>query len=253
MPATFAIEMQQLAKHYGEFPALSGLSLSVQPGEVFGLLGPNGAGKTTTLRLLMGMLVATSGRAQIQGLDCLEDRVELKRRVGYLPDHALFYDYLTGRELLRFVGQMHGLPERLLSERSSRLLEDMALTEAADEYVVNYSLGMQKKMALCLALIHEPSVLILDEPTTGLDPLATRQMRDLIRSSAERGRTVLLSTHLLDMAERVCDRVAILHHGRLAALGTPDGIRNRAFESGLAPGAASLEDAFLTLTSDQVA
>jgi len=247
MPPILAIEIDTLTKQYGDFSALSGISFDVRPGEVFGLLGPNGAGKTTTLRLLMGMLVATSGRAQIHGLDCLVDRVELKRRVGYLPDHALFYDYLTGRELLRFVGQMHGVPHRPLALRCQQLLDGVGLADAADEYVANYSLGMQKKIALCMATIHEPSVLVLDEPTTGLDPLATRQMRDLIRTSAERGCTVLLSTHLLGMAEELCDRVAILDHGRVAALGTPGAVRARALESG-AINCWSLEDAFLALT-----
>lgn len=246
MNAPAWIEIKNLSKRYGTFQALDGLSLSVAQGEVFGFLGPNGAGKTTTLRILMGTLVPNSGSASIRGADCLKDRVEVKRQVGYLPDVPVFYDYLKGWELLRFVGQMHGLDDALLAERADLLLSELSLREAADDFVTNYSLGMKKKMGLALALIHDPEVLILDEPTTGLDPRATRQVQDMIQSYAESGRTVLLSTHLLEMAERQCHRVAIIHRGQLVAEGEPRKLREQRASAG-AP-TSTLEEAFLALT-----
>lgn len=221
MSAPVCIEIKNLSKRYGSFQALNDLSLSVMQGEVFGFVGPNGAGKTTTLRILMGMLVPNAGSASIRGLDCLKDRVEVKRQVGYLPDVPVFYDYLKGWELLRFVGQMHGIEDELLADRANLLMTELSIRDAANDLVTSYSLGMKKKMGLALALIHDPEVLILDEPTAGLDPRATRQVRDLIQSYADSGRTVVLSTHLLEMAERHCHRVAIIHQGRLLADGQP--------------------------------
>ena len=241
-----SIEIDSLGKLYGDFPALSGVSLGVRRGEVFGLLGPNGAGKTTTIRILMGILAQNSGRARIEGLDCLTDRAELKRCVGYVPDTPVFYDYLRGAELLDFVGQMHGIPRAELARRSELLLHEFELEDAADDFVENYSLGMKKKMALALALVHEPRLLILDEPTTGLDPSSSRAIRLLIQRWAEQGRTVLLSTHLLDMAERLCHRVAIVQRGRLLAVGAPSELVAQAQLVIGKP--ASLEDAFVTLT-----
>lgn len=238
-----SIATSALTKNYGDFRALQNLNLSVRPGEVYGFLGPNGAGKTTTIKMLMGILVPTSGQAMICGLDCFKDRVEVKRRVGYLPDTPEFYDYLRGGDLFQFVGGMHGLSKELLNARQTTLFDELDLSEAEDEFVSNYSLGMKKKMALSLALVHQPDVLILDEPTTGLDPRAAQQIRRLIRSSAEAGRTVFLSTHLLDMAERLCDRVGIIGRGELIAEGEPSDLLAE-YE------ADSLEALFLQLTGD---
>jgi ABC-2 type transport system ATP-binding protein len=248
MTAPVWIEIKSLSKRYGSFQALSELSLNISQGEVFGFLGPNGAGKTTTLRILMGTLVPDEGSARIRGLDCLKDRVEVKRQVGYVPDVPVFYDYLKGWELLRFVGQMHGMEDRLLVERARLLLSELSLSDAADDFVTNYSLGMKKKMGLALALIHDPEVLILDEPTTGLDPHATRQVQSLIQSYADSGRTVLLSTHLLEMAERQCHRVAIVHRGRLVAEGPPRELRERQSAGARSP-ENTLEEVFLALTA----
>lgn len=236
------IHTEALSKTYGDFTALRDLSLQIRRGEVFGFLGPNGAGKTTTIKILMGILVPSSGRAQICGLDCQHQRVETKRLVGYLPDDPIFYDYLRGRELLRFVGEMHGLQPEVLEARQAALLARMQLVEAAEEFAVNYSKGMKKKLALCMALMHEPSVLILDEPTTGLDPSSARHIRELVRATAQEGKTVFLSTHLLDMAERLCDRVAIIHQGQLVAVGTPAELRADLSAE------ASLEEVFLAVT-----
>ena len=149
--------------------AVDGISFDVARNEIVGLLGPNGAGKTTTIRMLMGILVPTSGNATIGGLDCQRDRIEVKRRVGYLPDAPIFYDFLRGREILQFVGEMHGQSRRAASSNAARLLDELALADAAEEYAINYSMGMKKKLGLACALIHDPPVLILDEPTNNLD------------------------------------------------------------------------------------
>ena len=242
------IEIATLSKSYGELRALNELSMTIGQGEVYGFLGPNGAGKTTTLRILMGTLVPSSGHARIRGLDCVKDRVEVKRQVGYVPDVPVFYDYLKGWELLRFVGQMHGIEDALLAERARLLLRELSLADAADDFVTNYSLGMRKKMGLALALIHDPEVLILDEPTTGLDPIAMRQVQALIQSYSESGRTVLLSTHVLEMAQRLCHRVAIVHRGRLVAEGQPRELLDPS-STGADQQERSLEEVFLALTA----
>jgi ABC-2 type transport system ATP-binding protein len=240
-----SIETSNLHKRYGDHSALDRLTLRIDAGEVYGFLGPNGAGKTTTLRLLMGILVPTSGSAKIRGLDCMQERVAVKRVVGYVPDMPTFYDYLKGWELLRFVGQLHGLAGKALGDRVEQLLSELGIADAAGEYVSNYSLGMKKRMGLALALIHDPEVLILDEPTTGLDPLGIRDVHRLITHHAERGRTVLLSTHLLDMADRLCHRVGILNRGRLIAEGTPQALRERLSRGDADP---TLEQVFFAVT-----
>jgi ABC-2 type transport system ATP-binding protein len=239
------ISTRNLIKKFADFTAVESLNLDVNAGEVFGFLGPNGAGKTTTIRMLMGILVPSDGEAAIQGLDCVKDRVELKRRVGYLPDNPIFYDYLRGLEIARFVGQMHGLDGSALENRLAELFERLELKDAVDEFAVNYSTGMKKKLGLVCALIHQPPVLILDEPTNGLDPLAARHIQTMIRDCAAEGRTVFLSTHLLDMAQKLCHRVGIIQRGRFAAVGTPEELR-----TSLAPG-GSLEDVFFAVTAQQ--
>lgn len=241
--STPVIHTAGLSKHFGAFPAVANLNLEVNRGEVFGFLGPNGAGKTTTIKMLMGMLVPTSGAAHIGGLDCFAERVAVKRLVGYLPDVPVFYDYLRGREILRFIGQMHGLDRATLEQRQAQLFDRLSLADAQEEYAINYSMGMKKKLALACALIHEPPVLILDEPTNGLDPRASRQIQGLISESAAGGRTIFLSTHLLDMAERLCHRVGIIDHGILAAVGTTADLQGT-----LAPG-GSLEEVFFAVTA----
>src|SRR5262249_20048276 len=214
----------------------------VAGGEVFGFLGPNGAGKTTTIRMLMGILVPSSGRATVDGLDCQTERVEVKRRVGYLPDSPIFYDFLRGRAVLAVVGAMHGHPRPEAQRNAAALLTELALTEAAEEYAVNYSMGMKKKLGLACALIHDPSVLILDEPTNGLDPRAAREVQELLRDCAARGKTIFLSTHLLDMAERLCTRLGIIHKGELVAVGALEALRSQVVPGG------SLEEVFLKAT-----
>lgn len=237
-----AIECNELTKDYGAFRALNRLSLQVAPGEIFGFLGPNGAGKTTTIRLLMGMLIPTSGTARVDGLDCHADRAEVKRKVGYLPDNPTFPEYLRGREVLQFMGEMHGLQNDLLNDRIDQYLKQFVLTEAASDFAVNYSAGMKRKLALACAHLHDPQVYILDEPTNGLDPMATRDIQNWILSGARTGKTIFLSTHLLDMAEKLCSRVGIILRGELLAVDTPQKLKER-----LCPG-GSLEEAFFRVT-----
>jgi ABC-2 type transport system ATP-binding protein len=236
------IEFQQLSKSYGEVAAVRDLELSIARGEVFGFLGPNGAGKTTTIRMMMGILVPSRGRILIDGLDCQQDRVEVKRHVGYLPDNPIFYDYLRGREIVAFVGEMHGQSRGEAQERASALLGEFALDEAAEEYAVNYSTGMKKKLGLACALIHDPPVLILDEPTNGLDPRASREVQELLRASAALGKTIFLSTHLLNMAEHLCSRVGIIHKGELVAAGPLSTLQEQVVPGG------SLEEVFMKVT-----
>lgn len=236
------LEIDDLAKRYGSVVALDGATFTARPGRIVGFLGPNGAGKTTTIRMMMGILVPSTGRVVIDGLDCQTDRIEVKRRVGYLPDNPIFYDYLRGREILEFVGEMHGQPRGESERRAAKLLEELALGEASDEYAANYSAGMKKKLALACALIHDPSVLILDEPTNGLDPRASREVQERLRLSAAQGTTIFLSTHLLDMAERLCSRVCIIHKGEIVAVGSL-----RALQERVVPG-GSLEEVFLKVT-----
>ena len=237
------IEIEGLSKRYGDFTAVDRLTFAVGRGELFALLGPNGAGKTTTLRMLMGFLKASGGHARIAGRDCFEERVELKRVVGYLPDDPVFYDYLRGREIIEFSGEMHGLTRPLIRERTEPLARELELDEALEDYAVNYSRGMKKKLSLVCALLHEPELLILDEPSSGLDPIATRRLNQLLLARKAAGTTILLSSHLLDQVERLCDRVAIVAHGKLAAVGTVEEL-----QTNLHPG-GSLEDVFFAVTT----
>jgi ABC-2 type transport system ATP-binding protein len=196
---------------------------------------------------MMGILTPSAGRVLIDGLDCHGEATEVKRRVGYLPDNPIFYDFLRGREILQFVAEMHGYGTDEARQRSARLLDELGLDEVTEEFAVNCSMGMKKKLALACALIHDPAVLILDEPINGLDPRASRDVQERLLAAAAQGTTIFVSTHLLDMAEKLCDRVGIIHRGALAATGTLDDIRASASSNG------SLEELFLKITDDAVA
>lgn len=240
------VDLQDLSKQFGRHRAVDSLSLQVARGEVLALLGPNGAGKTTTIRMMMGILSPSGGSAQICGMDCFGDRPKVMARVGYLPDEPMFYDHLRGGEIVRFCGTMRGMPDDQVVARTHELSERLQFADALDEYAVNYSMGMKKKLALACAMLHQPDVLLLDEPTNGLDPVVTRTLLQLVRELATAGTAVFYSTHLLEQAERLCDRVAILHGGKLAALGTPDALR-----ADLAAG-GSLEDVFFEIAEGGV-
>ena len=233
------IQFKALEKKYGNFTALHPLSFEVKQGEVFGFLGPNGAGKTTTIRMAMGILVPTAGHILVDGLDCQRDQVEVKKRIGYLPDEPQFYDYLKAREILEFVGEIHGLSRKDARSRAMHLLEEFGLKDATEEFAVNYSMGMKKRLGLAMAMIHQPKLLILDEPINGLDPRGAHEIQNKMRDFANQGGTVFLSTHLLNLAEKICDRVCIIDQGKMRVIDTVENLRHQ-----LLPG-GSLEDIFL--------
>ncbi len=238
-----SVVAEGLRKRYGDTEALAQLSFSIAPGEVVGLLGPNGAGKTTTLKILLGLLRPTAGHAEILGLDCAARAREVKERIGYCPDEPAFYDFLTGRETLDFVAQVRGLPQKDARLRIEPLVQRLDFVDQLDTLTHGYSHGMKKKLALLCALVHGPRVLLLDEPTNGLDPHIAHEVRAYLAERAAEGAAVLVSTHLLDMADRLCGRILVLDKGRLLAEGTPARVRELA---AVAPD-ATLEDAFLRL------
>lgn len=214
------LETHGLTKKYGPVTAVEELNLSVRQGEVFGLLGPNGAGKTTTTLMLLGLTEPTAGRALIQGFDCTRQPIQVKKLVGYLPDNVGFYGDLTGRENLRFTGQLCGLPAALCEERAQQLLERVGMAQAAERKVSAYSRGMRQRLGIADVLMKDPSVIIMDEPTLGLDPEGTRELIALIRQlSTQDGRTILISSHQLYQVQQICDRVGIFVQGRLIACG----------------------------------
>jgi ABC-2 type transport system ATP-binding protein len=217
----------------------------VRGGEIVGLLGPNGSGKTTTMKLFMGMLRPSRGTAIFEGLDCTTDARKVKERVGYMPDEPAFYDFLTGRETVDFVIQVRGLDPVATWEHLAPIVAQTDATDVLEASVGGYSHGMKKKLALLLALLHRPSLLLLDEPTNGLDPPTAARVRALLRGAADAGTAIIVSTHLLDMADVLCDRVLVLHRGAIIAQGTTAEVREHA---GVGPD-ASLEDAFLKLVA----
>jgi ABC-2 type transport system ATP-binding protein len=232
------VKIESVTKSFGTKVALEGVSWDLPAGQISGLLGPNGAGKTTLFRLLMGILKATAGSMSILGHHCFDDRVVVKRLVGFLPDEPVFYSYLSGQEVLELSAGMHGLDVKATMLRVGPLIERLGMKEALAAYADDYSRGMKKKLGLLLALLHGPPLLVLDEPTNGLDVESTRLFFDLMRELAHEGRTIVFSTHLMDQVERLCSHVAIINHGRLVASGSLDHIC-----SGL-----TLEEAFLKLT-----
>jgi ABC-2 type transport system ATP-binding protein len=236
------IETINLLKNFGEKIAVEDINFSVYAGEIFGFLGPNGAGKTTTIKMIVGLLQPTSGQVIVNGFDVQKQPLNAKASSGYVPDTPNLYPKLTGRELLRFVGDLYGLEKSNTERRMEELLRLFDLTQAADDTIDSYSHGMQQKTALAAALVHDPKVLVLDEPTVGLDPKSARLIKDILRQLADRGAAIFLSTHILEIAERMCDRIGIINQGKLIAVGTMQELRN------LGKGEASLEDIFLNLT-----
>lgn len=237
---------EQLTKSYGGLLAVDHVSLEVRAGEVFGLLGPNGAGKTTTVNMCTGLLRPTSGSVKIGGIDLAANPRAAKRLIGYVPDEPYLYDKLSGREFVTFMARLYGVTGDL-DQRRERLLGYFDLAAAADDLIGGYSHGMKQKTALCGMLIHEPRLLFLDEPTVGLDPKSARQLKDTLRALAAEDRSVVLCTHILEIAEAICDRVAILDHGRIIAEGTLEELRTRAN----AARGETLEDIFLRLTGEE--
>jgi ABC-2 type transport system ATP-binding protein len=242
MPETL-IETHNLVKRFGDKMAVNHVSFDVNGGEVFGFLGPNGAGKTTTIKMIVGLLQPTSGSVKVAGFDVQTQSIQAKAASGYVPDTPNLYAKLTGRELLRFVGDLYNLDRVQAARRIDELLRMFDLSAAAEDTIDSYSHGMQQKTSLAAALMHDPRVLVLDEPTVGLDPKSARLIKDILRQLAERGAAVMLSTHILEIAERMCDRIGIINRGELIAVGSMDELRALAETS-----QASLEDIFLGLT-----
>ncbi len=241
------IAARALTKKYGRLTAVDRLDLDVRPGELFGFLGPNGAGKTTTIRMLVGILRPTAGRASIAGVDVVAEPVRAKALLGYVPDQPNLYEKLTAQEFLQFVADLHRLDRRAADRRILSLLELFALRDRAGELLGGYSHGMKQKISLAAALLAEPKAVFLDEPTVGLDPRSARLIKDVLRGLCARGTTVFLSTHILEIAERMCDRVGIIQSGRLLQVGTLADLR-RSAAGGMDQAEISLEDLFLQLT-----
>jgi len=235
------IETRDLTKSFGDKLAVDSVTFTVNGGEIFGFLGPNGAGKTTTLKMIVGLLHPTSGKITLGGYDVVEQPVLAKAACGYVPDEPNLYAKLTGRELLRFVGDLYSLDRTQAARRAEELLRLFGLAEAADDTTDSYSHGMRQKASLAAALVHDPRVLILDEPTVGLDPKSARLIKDILRQMADRGAAVMLSTHILEIAQNMCDRIGIIDQGRLISVGTMEELQS-------AQGEGSLEDIFLRLT-----
>jgi ABC-2 type transport system ATP-binding protein len=242
LPAADLVQIDHVRKSFGDKTALHDVTFSVPPGQICGLLGPNGAGKTTLFRLLMGILKATAGRLLIDGRDAFEDRVEVKRLIGFLPDEPIFHSYLSGREILELSAAMHGLDVIDTMDRILPAIRQLRLIDDIDNYAEDYSRGMKKKLGLLLAMLHQPKLLVLDEPTNGLDVESTRLFYDIISEIAAGGTTVLFSTHLMDHVTRLCSHAVIINEGRVVANGPLEELRSQY-------GEASLEDIFLTLTA----
>jgi ABC-2 type transport system ATP-binding protein len=236
------VSVQHASKTFGDKTALNDVSFGIPCGQICGLLGPNGAGKTTLFRLLMGILKASSGVLEIAGLDAFEDRVEVKRLIGFLPDEPVFYSYLSGRELLELSAGMHGLDRDVAMDWIEPLARRLRLEDDLDNYAEDFSRGMKKKLGLLLALLHQPRLLVLDEPTNGLDVESTHLFYDLIQETAAAGTTVLFSTHLMDHVTRLCSHAVIINEGALIARGSLAELQEH-------HGEESLEALFLKLTA----
>jgi len=237
------IRIEALTKHYGKFVAVDRVTLEVPRGELFGLLGPNGAGKTTTFRMIAGILRPSDGRVWLGGDDLIANPTAAKMRLGFIPDRPFVYDKLTGAEFLRFVAGLYGQDGAAVDRRIDELLHLFELTNWRDELVESYSHGMRQKLIISSALIHRPECIVVDEPMVGLDPRAARLLKDIFRHFVGRGGTVLMSTHTLEVAEAMCDRIGIIQNGKLVAHGTMAELREQT-----AAGDASLEELFLRLT-----
>ncbi len=240
------ITLQNLRKNYGSFTAVDGINLSVAAGEIFGFIGPNGAGKTTTIRMMGGILAPTAGTVTIDGVDMAQEPEKAKRRIGFIPDRPFLYEKLTGREFMQFSADLYGVENGLSRERAERLLALFSLSDWADGLVESYSHGMKQRLIIAAALLHDPRVIIVDEPMVGLDPNGIRMVKDLLKENARAGKAVFMSTHSLGVAEDICDRIGIIHHGSLIATGTTHDLKRAAGVE-----EKDLEAVFMKLTIEQ--
>ena len=240
------ITLRSLTKRYGPFTAVDSIDLEVAKGELFGFLGPNGAGKTTTLRMIAGILRPTSGSVQVGGVNIAEHPAAAKAKLGFIPDRPFIYEKLTGAEFLRFVAGLYDQSGPVIEKRMDELLSLFDLFEWKDELVESYSHGMRQKLIISSAFLHRPEVVVVDEPMVGLDPKAARILKDLFREYTRRGHTIMMSTHTLEVAESLCDRIGIIQGGKIRALGTMNELAARAEE-----GVQGLEALFLRLTGER--
>lgn len=238
------IEFQSVSKSFGSKKAVDDLTLKVNAGEIFGFLGPNGAGKTTTIKMLVGLLAPSGGEIFLDGVNVQTNSLEAKRKLSFVPDNPDIYDKMTGIQYLNFLGNIYRLTEDEKRARIEKYAKDFEMTDALTGLISGYSHGMQQKICLIGALLHEPKALILDEPMVGLDPKSSFRLKELMRERCEAGNTVFFSTHVMEVAEKICDRLAIINHGKAIAVGTMDEIRSQVADQG------NLEKIFLELTEE---
>jgi len=237
------LEVENLTKNYDKFTAVKEVSFEVRKGEVFGFLGPNGAGKTTTIKVCVGLLKPSAGRVIIGGFDITKQPVAAKELLGYVADNPFLYDKLTGREFVRFVSRLYN--SNSVEQRIQELFDSFEMSDKIDEFIKGYSRGMRQKTAIISALIHNPKILFVDEPTANLDPRSARLVKDIFRALTNRGVSIFMSTHVMEIAERLCDRIGIIHQGKLIALGTFSDLKQQTASEG-----STLEDIFFQLTGD---
>jgi len=240
------LELRGVVKRYGSFTAVKGVDLSVRRGEIFGFLGPNGAGKTTTIRMIAGILKPSAGTILVGGLDLEGSPESAKRMIGYIPDRPFLYEKLSGAEFLRFTAGLWGLEGAEVEARAERFLRLFALYDWKDELIESYSHGMRQKLLISSAFIHEPQLIVVDEPMVGLDPRSARLLKDLLRNFVDLGGTVFLTTHTLEVAQAVCDRIAIILGGEIVSMGTMEELRAQSDAGG-----AHLEEIFLKVTGGE--
>jgi len=242
MDSAPTISTQGLTRRFGELLAVDGVNLQVAPGQFFGFLGPNGAGKSTTIKMLTGLLAPSSGQIEILGLDLNTDPVNVKRQIGVVPEGMALFGRLTGSEFLNFAGRMYGLDRTTAAQRAAELLDFMQLADQPKKLVTDYSHGMQKKLAMAAAVIHGPKVLFLDEPFEGVDTIAAGTLKSMLQGMIARGATIFLTSHVLEIVERLCSHVAIIHQGRLVAQGSLEELRAGVEAQALAAGAGPSRD-----------
>jgi ABC-2 type transport system ATP-binding protein len=239
------IELKSLTKNYGDYKAVDDLNLYVKKGEIFGFIGPNGAGKTTTIKMIGGILAPSAGIVKIAGIDIQQEPEKAKGKIGFIPDRPYLYEKLTGREFLKFTADLYGVPDDVFSQKAQQNLEMFSLADWSDELIESYSHGMKQRLIMSAALLHDPEVIIVDEPMVGLDPMAIMMVKDLFQRLAHEGVTVFMSTHTLAVAEEICERIGVINRGQLIASGTTADLQREANITN-----AALEQVFINLTSN---
>ena len=237
------IELKGLTKRYGTLVAVDNLNLLIPKGEIFGFIGPNGAGKTTTINMIGGILAPTSGTVMICGINMESEPEKAKRKIGFIPERPYLYEKLTGMEFLKFIADLYGVGEDVFLIKSQEKLEMFFLSDWSDDLIESYSHGMKQRLVMAAALVHDPEVIIVDEPMVGLDPLAIKMVKNLFRNLAKQGVTIFISTHTLKVAEDICDRIGVIQKGSLIATGTPEDLKRQVNETD-----ADLEQVFIRLT-----